>query len=76
MSSGDGYEIVVPESVEAELERLAPGTWGQVEVAVNNAMNNLLGYPHRFDHVWSDWLSVSRSELEEIFRRWRAARET
>lgn len=30
MSSGAGYEIVVPESVEAELERLAPGAWGPV----------------------------------------------
>ncbi len=43
-----------------------------VELAVNNAMNNLLGYPHRCGHVWSDYISVSPRELEEIYRRWRA----
>lgn len=41
------------------------------EVAVNNAMNNLLGYPHKCDHVWSDYMSVSRAELKTLFREWR-----
>lgn len=29
-SSGDDYEIVVPESVAEQFERLAPGGWAQV----------------------------------------------
>jgi PAS domain-containing protein len=47
-----------------------------VELAVNNAMNNLLGYPHRCDHVWSDYISVSPRELRDIYRRWRARSRT
>lgn len=45
-----------------------------IELAVNNALNNLLGYPHRCEDVWDDYISVSPGELSAIFRRWRAAR--
>ncbi|MGH8890205.1 MAG: hypothetical protein ACRDV3_10705 [Acidothermaceae bacterium] len=46
--------------------------------AVNNAMNNLLGYPHGRDNEWSDYLSVDRDQLAEILWRIRevAARTT
>lgn len=43
-----------------------------VELAVNNAMNNLIGYPHRCWHVWDDFISVSPRELRAMYRRWRA----
>jgi hypothetical protein len=43
-----------------------------VEVAINNAMNNLLGYPHRCDDVWDQFISVPREELSRIFRKWRS----
>ena len=42
-----------------------------VSLAVNNALNNLLGYPHRQESVWSQWLSISSSELDELFCRLR-----
>jgi len=45
-----------------------------VELAINNALNNLLGYPHRCGNVWNDYISVSPSELRDLFRRWRSAR--
>lgn len=43
-------------------------------VAVNNSFNNLLGYPHHKDDVWSDWISVDRSALNELFNRLRERR--
>ena len=42
-----------------------------VVVAVNNAFNMLLSYPHRKDAIWFDWLSVSRPELQALFNRLR-----
>ena len=32
-------------------------------VAVNNALNNLIGYPHGCDRQWSDWIPVSPEHL-------------
>lgn len=40
-------------------------------VAINNAMNNLLGYPHDQDEAWSEYISVSRDEVHAIFQKWR-----
>src|SRR5256885_16434337 len=40
-----------------------------VEMAVNNSLNNLLGYPHRQDVVWSEWISVDRNQLKKLFNR-------
>jgi hypothetical protein len=40
-----------------------------VVLAVNNSLNNLLGYPHRQGHAWSRWISVSPHELDELFCR-------
>src|SRR5690242_2616266 len=42
-----------------------------VSVAINNSMNNLLGYPHRHDREWSQFISVGREEVARIFRKWR-----
>jgi hypothetical protein len=42
-----------------------------VHLAVNNTLNNLLGYPHRQDSVWSEWISVDRRQLDELFSRLR-----
>jgi hypothetical protein len=46
---------------------------GQVACALNNAMNNLLGYPHGQDAAWPQWLSVTPEELQAVFMRWRAS---
>jgi len=46
---------------------------GDVALALNNALGNLLGYPHGQEASWSQWLSVTPSELEVVFSRWRAS---
>ena len=38
-----------------------------VQLAVNNAMNNLLGYPHGEWEVWGEWISISPEALEVFF---------
>ena len=48
---------------------------GDVALALNNAMGNLLCYPHGQESAWSQWLSVTPSELQVIFSRWRAGNE-
>ncbi len=47
---------------------------GDVATALNGAMNNLLGYPHGQDAVWSQWLSVSPAEMGAVYSKWRASR--
>jgi hypothetical protein len=41
--------------------------------AVNNAMNNLLGYPHRCEDAWAGYLEVDGQELAAILWRIREA---
>ncbi|MFH1746772.1 MAG: hypothetical protein ABIG44_06970 [Planctomycetota bacterium] len=45
-----------------------------VSLAINNSMNNLLGYPHRQEQVWAEWISVSGDEVARIFVKWRGNR--
>ena len=47
----------------------------EVEIAVNGSLNNLLGYPHQQDAVWSRWVSVDRHQLNELFNRLRGLRD-
>ena len=42
------------------------------QIAINNSLNNLLGYPHKRFDIWSDYISVSPSEVAEIYRKWRS----
>lgn len=41
-----------------------------VQLAINNSMLNLLGYPHRCEDVWSDWISVSKLEVGRVYAKW------
>src|ERR1700746_3012128 len=41
-------------------------TSADVALAVNNSLNNLLGYPHGQDSVWSQWISAERPQLDEL----------
>jgi len=42
-----------------------------VRLAINNSMNNLVGYPHhRFD-VWDKFLSVGPDEIIRIHKKWK-----
>jgi len=46
-----------------------------VNLAINNSINNLLGYPHGCsDEVWSKYISVSEDELRKIFLKWRCGK--
>jgi|SRR5271154_1565580 len=49
----------------------AAASSAKISLAVNNSMNNLLGYPHGEDAVWSQWISVDRQQLDELFSRLR-----
>jgi hypothetical protein len=40
-------------------------------LAINNAINNLLGYPHDQEEAWSKYISGSREEVYAIFEKWR-----
>ena len=42
-----------------------------VELAINNSINHLLGYPHGCsEEVWEKYISVSKNELEKIYLKW------
>ena len=43
-----------------------------VSLAINNSMNNLLGYPHGHKKDWPRYISVSPSEVRRIFDKWRS----
>ena len=45
-----------------------------VEVAVNNAMNHLLGYPHGREEEWGQFVSVDPAEVERVLEAWRRRR--
>jgi hypothetical protein len=52
-------------------------TWPQTsdtemeDIAVNNALNNLLGYPHDEAEAWRKFISVDSAEVGEVLARWR-----
>jgi hypothetical protein len=43
------------------------------QLAINNSMNNLLGYPHGMPGAFREWLGVPEDELRQIFSKWRCA---
>ncbi|OGJ48989.1 hypothetical protein A2229_00465 [Candidatus Peregrinibacteria bacterium RIFOXYA2_FULL_33_7] len=43
-----------------------------VKLAINNSLNNLLGYPHQCtEEQWDKYISVKPDKLYEIFKKWR-----
>lgn len=43
--------------------------------AINSSINNLLGYPTKSKaEIWDDYISVDRSELIEVYAKWREQR--
>lgn len=45
-----------------------------VSLALNNAMNNLIGYPHGCEGIWNEYISVPSEEVARIFQKWRGER--
>jgi len=41
-------------------------------IAINNSLNNLLGFPHRNKKVWAKYISVKSNELSRIYNKWRS----
>jgi hypothetical protein len=41
-----------------------------VRIAINNSLNNLLGYPHAFHAEWDARISVPKADVERVFSRW------
>jgi hypothetical protein len=62
----------------AEVEEIAKA-WPNVEVAdehvvdvaVNNALGNLVGYPHGEEQRWPEFISVPPEKLLEVLERWK-----
>jgi hypothetical protein len=49
----------------------------KVELAINNSINHLLGYPHGCsEEVWGKYISVSEDELERIYLKLTGEKET
>ena len=44
----------------------------EVRLAINNSICNLIGYPHnRSGETWFKYISVSKEELNQLFKKWR-----
>jgi hypothetical protein len=52
-----------------------PNPSDSVTIAINNSINNLLGYPHGKDDLWNDYISISQAELRSIFNKWRELKD-
>ncbi len=46
-----------------------------VELAINNSMVNLLGYPHGWHARWDSCTSVPLSEIARVLNKWRGSTE-
>src|SRR5262249_52003876 len=42
-----------------------------VVLAINNSLNNLLGYPHGLQDKWSEFIPVTEQELSRIYAKWK-----
>ena len=42
-----------------------------IKIAVNNSINNLLGYPIEYPERWDEYISISRETLQDIYSQWR-----
>jgi len=43
----------------------------EVQLAINNSMGNLIGYPHGAEKKWSEFISVPPEEVRRILKQWR-----
>jgi hypothetical protein len=42
-----------------------------VSCAINSSFNNLIGYPHRCEDIWPQFIPVSEEELVRIYCKWK-----
>ena len=43
----------------------------KVYYAINDSMNNLLGYPHSKQTIWDEYFAFPREEVKRVFRKWK-----
>ena len=60
-------EVAEISSVWPNLDKTNP----RVDLAVNNALGNLAGYPHGQEDIWEKFISVPPSRLIEVLELWR-----
>jgi hypothetical protein len=61
----------------ADLLEAWPDSRGSEEqdLAVNNVLNNLLGYPHDEWRAWKNYISAQPAEVASVLTRWRGDEE-
>lgn len=42
-----------------------------VACAINGSFNNLLGYPHRCEDIWAQFIPVTEQQLALIYSKWK-----
>lgn len=64
--------------VEAEWFVAMFAKWPEIDesdmntrIAINNALNNLLGYPHDFHDKWEVVMDTPLAEIDRNFQKWR-----
>jgi hypothetical protein len=45
----------------------------KVQIAINNTLNNLLGYPHGCEKEWHQFITASAKQVQVIFEKWRGS---
>ena len=45
-----------------------------VRLAINNSLNNLLGYPHKWQKEWDAHFAFSWTDVRDVFVKWRGER--
>ena len=45
-----------------------------VFLAINNSMNNLIGYPHGREREWPQYISARPEDVARILQKWRGER--
>ncbi|MFI6967120.1 hypothetical protein [Streptomyces sp. NPDC050255] len=49
----------------------SPPLAGTEDDAVNNVLNNLVGYPHGIESRWHEYLPATRDQVAQTLARWR-----
>ena len=65
-----GIEFKTLEQIVTAIPNLDDST-DEVQLAINNSLNNLLGYPHGRHATWSSYISVPQHEVARILSKWR-----
>ena len=74
------FEFATIMGVEVEVVHAILAAWPSIDeskdsvrLAVGNAFNNLLGYPHAFQSSWESRFTVAKPEVVRVFAKWRGA---